>query len=267
MKLRFNPERQEINANGCEKLPEAYFRRAVQEYFLMFGANSYRMKKTILSILFLVSLISAQSQNSSRVFYDVILNKGVGFELQDINYDRVGLPTSELIYYSFGGGTALDGRIGVNLFSGFALSAGGNYRLVYISKSENFGNAKNKSRATVALKSASSTLHYSLRTKTPDLWLTGATFGAGADYYFPSTLKRKKNSETLKDIQYKETTGFHLEAMLTFVLFPEDKIEMMLGVKYHYVSYDAKETPDREVLNKIDGQGMDFRIGIRGELF
>jgi len=196
-----------------------------------------------------------------------MLNKGVGFELQDINYDIVGLPTSELIYYSFGGGTALDGRIGVNLFSGFALSAGGNYRLVYMSKSENFGNAKNKSRASVALKSVNSTLHYSLRTNTPDLWLTGATFGAGADYYFPATLKRKKNKETLEDVNYKETTGFHLEAMLTFLLFPENNIEMMLGIKYHYGFYDAKEMPDREVLNEIDGQGLDFRIGIRGGLF
>lgn len=225
------------------------------------------MKKFATVIFIFTALLSAKSQDSSRVFFDVILNKGAGFELQDINYNRVGLPTSELIYYSFGGGTALDGRIGVNLFSGFALSASGNYRLVYISKSENFGNAKNKSRASIALKSASSTLHYSLRTKTPDLWLTGATFGAGADYYFPSTLRRIKNTETLDDLPYKETTGFHLEAMLTFLLFPEDNIEMMLGIKYHYVSYDAKETPDREVLNEVDGQGLDFRIGIRGGLF
>jgi|GEM_PF-1497363 hypothetical protein len=224
------------------------------------------MKKcTAILFLILFTGVSASSQDSSRFFYESTLSKGVGFTLQDIAYERVSIPTSELLYYSFGAGTALDARLGVRMFSGFSLSADGSYRLIYMSKSENFGR-KNKSRATIAQKTAGGSLHYTLRSKTPDLWLTGATFNAGIDHYFPATLKRIKNTETLEDIEYQETTGFHLEAMLTFLLFPDQNIEMLLGIKYHNVSFKADEMPEREEFNTIDGQGIDFSIGIRGSL-
>lgn len=225
------------------------------------------MKKGFAAIIFVFAVgYSAISQETSRFFYEGSLNKGVGFVLQDIAYERIAIPTSELLYYSPGGGTAIAARMGVRLFSGFSLSADGGYRLIYMGKSENFGGAKNKSRATQAQKTAGGSLHYTLRSNTPDLWLTGATFNTGADYYFPSTLKRIKNSETLDNINYQETIGFHLGAMLTFLLFPDDNIEMLLGIKYHNVTFEADTPPRRQELNTIDGQGLDFSFGIRGSL-
>lgn len=225
------------------------------------------MKKILVILLIMSALgLKAQHADSSRFFYEATFNKGVGFELQDIAYNWQGFPTSELLYYSFGGGTGLDARVGVNLFSGFSLSADGSYRLVYISKAQNYGSSKNKSRATIAHKVVGGSLHYSLRSKNEEIWLTGATFNAGPDYYFEGTLKQKKNSENLDDIIYPETMGFHLEAMMSFVLFPESNVEMLFGMKYRYVQFEAEGDPDKDALKTVDGQGIDFRIGIRGSL-
>lgn len=225
------------------------------------------MKKIcLLFALFTVLTVTSRSQDSSRFFYEATFNKGVGFELQDIAYNWQGFPTSELLYYSFGGGTGVDARLGVNLFSGFSLSADGSYRLVYISKAQNYGSSKNKSRATIAHKMVGGSLHYTLRSKNEEIWLTGATFNGGPDYYFEGRLKQKKNSEDLDDIIYPETMGFHLEAMMSFDLFPESDIEMLLGMKYRYVQFEAEGDPDKEALKKVDGQGIDFRVGIRGSL-
>lgn len=222
--------------------------------------------KNVLGIILIIFATHgmARSQDSTRFFYETTLNKGVGFELQDIIYNWQGFPTSELLYYSFGGGTGADARFGIHLFSGFSLSADASYRLVYMSKAQNFGNGKNKSRATIAHRAVGSSLHYTIRGKNEDIWLSGATFNAGPDYYLEGTLRQMKNNTDLEDITYPETLGFHLEAMMLFDIFPEKNLDMMFGIKYRYAQFDAEGQPENEDLRSVDGQGIDFRVGVRG---
>ncbi len=199
-----------------------------------------------------------------KFFYAIDLNKGFGFEDKSVGYRRLTIPTSEKIYFSLGAGGGIDAKIGMNLFKHFAISASGNFQIIFNNKSENIGGFHNRSRAYLFRKSFSSDLSYELPISHERTILQSIIFSAGYDYYMPSTLKREINKEQKDAIDYKSTSGWHIETM--FLLPLNERLGITIGGKYHYAIFKSKAqlaTPDDD-FQVFDGQGFDFKIGIRG---
>ncbi len=221
--------------------------------------------KIITTLIFLCfSAMGFAQDKMPRFFYEVSLNKGFGFEDMSVNYRRLTIPTSEKIYFSLGAGGGLEARIGMRLFKNMAISAGGNFQIIFNNKSERIGGFKNRSRASLFRKSLSTSLSYRLPISHERTILQAIKFSAGYDYYLPSTLKREVDRIKKDKIHYEGTQGFHIETL--FLLPLSSKLTLNLGGKYHYAVFETKDElmPADAVFQEVNGQGFDFKIGISG---
>ncbi len=215
----------------------------------------------LIATLMLFAPLTILAQQS-KFYADVALKKGVGFKTYNLSYSYITIPTSQKIYYHPGGGTGIEAGFGYRFSNSFSVGLQGAYQLVFIEKVENLGSAKNRSAAVFNRKTVKGYIRYFLPANNRE-WLSGVFFDAGGNYHFPGKLKRKQNGEQLETRNYDSSIGFHIGPGLLFSIAPEKNIDFKFGLTFRFTDFQANHSnEDSPNLDKIDGSGLDIKLGI-----